>query len=149
MLQPKTYTLTIPRPLPNLVSGPFGYNEEVEVRVDFSLPVTVLDAETTDDLPALSVVVGSTSTARTLTYLTAAAVYTTEGLSGMNDSSLYGNGSYYNDSSAFFKYLVAADDESVDLRQAGIKPQPRGTGATQRFIGGTGLQLLVLWVVHV
>lgn len=102
------------------VPGPFGYNEEVEIRVEFSLPITAdAVAETTDDLvPALSVVVGSTSTAKTTTYLTADAVYTTvESLSVANDtSSSMGNSSSYNDTSAFFKYIVAADDESTDLR---------------------------------
>lgn len=114
--------------------GPFGYNEEVEIRVDFSLPVTAAAAamaEGTDDLaPTLSLVVGSTSTAKTTTYLTAAAVYATVAdlLSGPNDttttssslssSSLTGGNSShsYNDTSAFFKYVVAADDESIDLR---------------------------------
>lgn len=92
-------------------TGPFGYNEEVEIRVDFSLPVSVPEAEeaasatTTEELPALSVVMGSTSTALTTTYLTAAAVYTDEDLSGTGAAN-----------ALFFKYLVAADDESTDLR---------------------------------
>lgn len=92
-------------------AGPFGYNEEVEIRVDFSLPVTVPDAEetasttATDEIPALSVVVGSTSTALMTIYLTAAAVYTNEDLSGTAEANVL-----------FFKYLVAADDESADLR---------------------------------
>ena len=91
--------------------GPFGYNEEVEIRVNFSLPVSVPDAEetaattTTDELSALSVVVGSMSTALTTTYLTAAAVYTNEDLSGTAAAN-----------ALFFKYLVAAEDESADLR---------------------------------
>lgn len=92
-------------------TGPFGYNEEIDIQVDFSLPVSVPDADETSatsataDLPTLSVVVGSTSTAVTTTDLTAAAVYTTEDLSGAGATN-----------SLFFTYLVAADDESVDLR---------------------------------
>lgn len=92
-------------------TGPFGFNEQVEIGVSFSLPVSVLDADetsaatTTHELPTLSVVVGSTSTALTTTYLTAEAVYTNEDLSGLGAANVL-----------FFKYLVAADDESVDLR---------------------------------
>lgn len=92
-------------------TGPFGYNEEVEIDVEFSLPVSVPDVEETaattaaDELPALSVVVGSMSTAMTTTYLTAAAVYTNEDLSGAAAAN-----------TLFFKYLVAADDESANLR---------------------------------
>lgn len=85
------------------VSGPFGYNEEVEIRVAFSLPVT---SSVADDRPVLSLIVGSTSTAKTLTYITAPAVYTTE---------ISGNGSV-SDSLLYFKYVVGSDDESVDLR---------------------------------
>lgn len=115
--------------------GPFGYNEEVGIRVEFSLPVTAAAAAVaadTDDLaPALSLVVGSTSTAKTTTYLTATAVYTTAAdlLSGANDTTTTSSSSSwssfltgrnssfsYNDTSAFFKYVVAADDESIDLR---------------------------------
>lgn len=87
--------------------------------MDFSLPVTVPDEEMADGVPSLSVVVGSTSTARTTTYLTRAALYTAEGLLGGNGSVWYG-GSYSNGTSMFFRYLVAADDSSVDLRCVNI-----------------------------
>lgn len=114
-------------------AGPFGYNQEVEIRIDFSLPVTVPEVEETaststtttataatiDELsqPVLSVVIGSTSTARTTTYLTAAAVYATQDVSSTDaTSSALANASLHNDSSVFLTYLVAADDESVDLR---------------------------------
>lgn len=84
-------------------------------------------AETDEaQLPALSVVIGSTSTAKTTTYLTAAAVYTTEDLLSDPDSAAAANASVadgggggyynYNYSSVFLKYLVAADDASLDLR---------------------------------
>lgn len=85
-------------------AGPFGYNEEVEIRVAFSLPVT---SPVADDRPVLSLVVGSTSTAITVTYLTAPAVFTTE---------ISGNGSVSNDTFLYFKYVVGADDKSIDLR---------------------------------
>ncbi|CAM9804617.1 unnamed protein product, partial [Scytosiphon promiscuus] len=117
-------------------TGPFGYNEEVELRVEFSLPVTVPDiAEDTavatptetDDAqsPGLAVVVGSTSTAKTTTYLTAVAVNTAQDLlsdaaaaaAASNVSSTHGGGGgYYNYTSVYFKYLVAAEDASLDLR---------------------------------
>lgn len=64
---------------------------------------------------------GSTSTARTTTYLTAAAVYATEDMLSANASTLYGGGGFDNYSSVVFQYLVAADDETVDLRQVGSR----------------------------
>lgn len=91
--------------LPSPISGPFGYNEKAELRVEFSLPITPPEA---NDLPVLSMVVGSTSTARTFTYLTASALYATE-VSAVNTSQ-------YSDTSLFFTYLVGPDDESDDLR---------------------------------
>ena len=73
----------------------------------------MLDVETIDERrPVLLVVVGSTSTARVVQYLTADAVYTA---AGSDDSASNGEG--HNKESLFFKYLVAADDESVDLRR--------------------------------
>lgn len=94
------------------VPGPFGYNEEVDIRVDFSMPVTSSDA---DNRPALSVVVGSSSTAATLTYLTASAVYSEVNTSSGNDS-VSGDNVANNSSSLYFTYIVGADDESDDLR---------------------------------
>lgn len=76
----------------------------MELRVAFSLPVTAVTADTS---PALAVVIGSTSTARTLTYLTGSAVYT---MNVSVDTSLN------NSRSMFFKYSVGADDQSADLR---------------------------------
>lgn len=96
-----------------LGAGPFGYNDEVEICVEFSLPIAVPEVETTDDPPKLSVAVGSTSTARTSTYLTADAVLTAEDTHGSAPCDEQG----LNKSSATFKYLVAADDESIDLRR--------------------------------
>lgn len=81
--------------------------------MEFSLPVTSPEVDSTDELPTLSVVVGSSSTARTTTYLTAGAVYTTGNLSSSAAENI---STLYNDSVLFFKYLVAADDESLDLR---------------------------------
>lgn len=96
-----------------LGAGPFGYNDEVEICVDFSLPIAVPDVETTEDPLKLSIVVGSTSTARTSTYLTADAVLTADDGRGSTPCGEQG----LNKSSATFKYLVAADDESIDLRR--------------------------------
>lgn len=91
---------------PFRVTGPFGYNDKVNIRVVFSLPVTI---PPDGEIPSLVLVVGSKSTARTVTYLTASAVYTAD---------MSGNASVQNDSSVLFQYVVGADDVSVDLRCA-------------------------------
>ncbi|CAM9188184.1 unnamed protein product, partial [Discosporangium mesarthrocarpum] len=106
-------------------NGPFGYNDEVIIRVNFSLPVIALSASSSSagllDVPSLAVVVGSTSTAATVTYVTASAVYTSDlmgnlsSISNVTVTTAEGLDTE-TDKFIYFKYLVAADDESSDLR---------------------------------
>lgn len=98
-------------------AGPFGFNDEVEICINFSLPIAVPKVETTEYPPKLLVVVGSTSTARTSTYLTADAVLTAEDARGSTPCGEQG----LNKSSATFKYLVATDDKSIDLRRVNCR----------------------------
>lgn len=89
--------------------GPFGFNDKVEVRVEFSLPIAT---PSVDEPPALELVIGSVSTAKTSTYLTGFAVHSTN---------MSANASLYDYSSLFLEYVVGADDESHDLRWASLK----------------------------